>query len=123
MYAGPPANPTDKNLAFYQTASTMPKVPVGVNLAYANTGLFTQCVNGSVGCAGMPGSINTCVGTADLVGTGLDQPAPFECDQNSLMGGGTGWLVTSGNVQPGEIMKLRIAVWDTSDGILDTLAV
>jgi hypothetical protein len=122
-YAGTPPNPTDKNLAFYQTPNMGPKVPVGVNLAFGNTGLFTQCVNGGVGCSGTPGSIMTCVGTTDLQGTGLEQSAPFECDSNSLMGGGTGWLVTSGNVTPGEIMTLRIAVWDTSDSILDTLAV
>ena len=123
MYSGMPANPADKNLAFYQKMGTTAKVPVGVNLAYGNTGLFTQCVNGSVGCIGNPGMINTCTGVTELAGTGLDQPAPGECDTNSLMGGGTGWLTTSGNVQPGEIITLRIAVWDTSDSILDSLAV
>jgi len=45
------------------------------------------------------------------------------CNQDSLQGGGTGWLETSGNVTPGEIMKLRIAIWDTSDHVLDSLAV
>ena len=40
-----------------------------------------------------------------------------------MLGGATGWLVTSGNVTPGEIITLRIAVWDTSDHILDSLAV
>jgi hypothetical protein len=39
------------------------------------------------------------------------------------MGGGTGWLTTNGNVKPGEIMTLRIAIWDTSDTALDSLAV
>jgi hypothetical protein len=122
MYSGMPANPADKNLAFYQTPS-MQKVPVGVNLAYGNTGLFTQCVNGTVGCSGTAGTISTCTSTTQLQGTGLEQPAPFECDNNSLMGGGTGWLTTSGNVVPGETMKLRISVWDTSDGVLDSMAV
>jgi hypothetical protein len=122
MYSGTQPNPTDKNLAFY-TDPAMKKYPVGVNLAYGNTGLFTQCINGTVGCSGTPGTISTCVGTTELAGTGLDQPAPFECDTNSMMGGGTGWLTTSGNVKPGEIMTLRIAIWDTSDDILDSLAV
>src|SRR4029077_11840565 len=45
-YSGTPANPTDKNLAFYQQPNTTNIYPVGVNLAYGNTGLFTQCVNG-----------------------------------------------------------------------------
>ena len=70
MYSGTPANPTDKNLAFYSSGSN--KYPVGVNLAYGNTGLFTQCVNGQVGCEGTAGNITTCVGTTDLIGTGLD---------------------------------------------------
>jgi hypothetical protein len=122
-YAGDPPNPPDKNLAFYQPAGTTTKVPVGVNLGAGNTGLFTQCVNGNTGCSGMPGSINTCTGVSHLAGTGFDDPSPGSCDTNSLEGGATGWLVTSGNVTPGEIITLRIAVWDTGDHILDSLAV
>jgi hypothetical protein len=119
-YNGTPANPMDKNLAFY-LGNNM-KYPVGVNLAHGNTGLFTQCKNGTTGCAGTSGNISTCVGTQQLMGTGLDTPDPGECDNDSLEGGGTGWLETSGNVNPGEIMKLRIAIWDTSDHILDSIA-
>lgn len=124
MYAGPQPNPTDKNLAFFQPMGTMDKVPVGVNLAYGNTGLFTQCVNGPTGCSGgQPGTINTCVSTAHLAGTGFDDPRSGSCDGNALNGGGTGWLVTAGNVVPGEVITLRIAVWDTSDHSWDSLAV
>jgi hypothetical protein len=122
-YAGDPPNPMDKNLAFYQAPGTATKVPVGVNLGHGNTGLFTQCVNGSTGCSGQPGSITTCVGTELLAGTGFDDPNAGSCDSNSLEGGATGWLVTSGNVVPGEIITLRIAVWDTSDHSWDSLAV
>ncbi len=122
-YAGTPANPTDKNLAFYQAPGSMDKVGVGVNLAYGNTGLFTQCVNGETGCFGETGSIATCTSTAHLTGTGFDDPDSFNCDANSLVGGATGWLVTTGNVTPGEVITLRIAVWDTSDSSLDSLAV
>ena len=121
-YSGQNPNPADKNLAFY-TDPTMKKYPVGVNLAAGNTGLFTQCVNGAIGCDGVPGTISTCTSTADLAGTGLEQPAPDQCDTGSLMGGGTGWLTTTGNVNPGEIITLRIAIWDTSDDILDSMAV
>jgi hypothetical protein len=126
-FSGSPANPSDKNLAFY-TDGMNRKYPVGVNLAAGNTGLFTQCVNGKTGCmgalqGGMQGSISTCTSTSELAGTGLEQAAPGQCDLNSLMGGGTGWLTTSGNVQPGEIMTLRIAIWDTSDHALDSMAV
>jgi hypothetical protein len=48
---------------------------------------------------------------------------PGYCGTNNQLGGGTGWLVTSGNVTPGEIMKIRIAVWDTSDGYYDSIAI
>ncbi|MBA3502991.1 MAG: choice-of-anchor L domain-containing protein, partial [Deltaproteobacteria bacterium] len=123
VYMGSPANPTDKNLAFYSPAGSTMKYPVGVNLASGNTGLFTQCVNGRVGCAQFGnGTITTCTSTTDLAGTGFDNADPGTCDANSLEGGGTGWLQTSGNVMPGEIIKLRIAIWDTSDHVLDSLA-
>jgi hypothetical protein len=126
-YSGTPANPSDKNLAYY-TDSAMKKYPVGVNLAAGNTGLFQQCVNGTTGCDGVlsgghTGSISTCMSTADLAGTGLEQSASGACDGNATMGGGTGWLRTTGNVTPGEIMTLRIAIWDTSDSALDSMAV
>ena len=122
-YTGTPENPADKNLAFYQPMGSMMKVPVGVNLGHGNTGLFTQCINGETGCSGDPGTISTCVGTNHLTGTGFDDPEAGSCDTNSVTGGATGWLVTSGNVTPGEIIKLRIAVWDTSDHAYDSLAV
>jgi hypothetical protein len=121
-YAGDPANPADKNLAFFQPAGTTDKVPVGVNLGHGDTGLFTQCVNGATGCSGMPGSIFTCTGVTQLAGTGFDDPSSGSCDANSVEGGATGWLVTSGNVTPGEVITLRIAVWDTSDHSWDSLA-
>jgi hypothetical protein len=117
-----PDNPTDKNLAFYTPPNSMTKVPVGVNLGFGNTGLFTQCVNGATGCAGTAGSITTCMSTDDLAATGMDDPTPGACDAASLKGGATGWLTTSGNVVPGEIMTLRIAIWDTSDHQYDSLA-
>lgn len=121
-WAGQPANPGDKNLAFYRNpAGTI--YPVGVNLAHGNTGLFTQCVNGATGCVGTPGTISTCMNTSQLTGTGFDTSASGWCDSNSLSGGGTGWLQTSGNVIGGEVITLRIAIWDTSDQRLDSLVV
>jgi hypothetical protein len=115
-------NPPDKNLAFFTPPSSTMKFPVGVNLAHGNTGLFTQCVNGATGCAGVGGTISTCVGTDDLAATGFEDPTAGVCDANSLKGGATGWLTTSGNVVPGETITLRIAIWDTSDHALDSLA-
>jgi hypothetical protein len=131
QWNGQPANPADKNLAVY-TSPTMQKYPVGVNLAHGNTGLFTVCQNGATGCAGdVSGTINTCISTAELVGTGMDvlNPAPAfngdpgYCGTNNQAGGGTGWLVTQGNVKGGEVIKLRIALWDTSDGYYDSIAI
>ena len=131
---GTPANPADKNLAIYQSPTNQ-KYPVGVNLAYGNTGLFTVCKNGPTGCAttsgAVAGTINTCMGTAELASTGFDvaNPAPQftddpgYCGTNNQAGGGTGWLVTSGNVKGGEIITLRIAVWDTSDGYYDSVSI
>ncbi|MEJ7598536.1 MAG: choice-of-anchor L domain-containing protein [Kofleriaceae bacterium] len=121
-YAGTPGNPADKNLAFYEQPTTMMKYPLGINLGHGNTGLFTQCRNGKTGCAGKAGTITTCTGTDMLVGTGFDDSASGQCESGSIEGGATGWLTTSGNVTPGEIITLRIAIWDTSDHQRDSLA-
>lgn len=120
--ANTPRNPMDKNLAFYRNQAGQ-VYPVGINLAAGNTGLFTQCVNGETGCFGTAGTISTCVSTAQLQQTGFDLASPGSCDNNSLQGGATGWLETSGNVVGGEIITLRIAIWDTSDHRLDSLVV
>jgi len=124
QYSGTPANPADKNLAFYTDPATMAKVPVGVNLANGNTGLFTQCVNGTTGCDGTNKTmISTCTGTDELANTGFDDADAGACDAGSLKGGATGWLTTTGNVVPGELITLRIAIWDTSDHAYDSLAI
>jgi hypothetical protein len=130
-YSGSDANPADKNLAFYSPDMGVTKYPVGVNLAHGSTGLFTQCQNGATGCGkdpldgnAVPGTISTCTSIGELAGTGLEQAASEDpCDSNSLSGGGTGWLQTSGNLTPGETMTLRVAIWDTSDFALQSLAV
>jgi hypothetical protein len=118
-FAGTPANPTDKNLAFYTNPTTMQRTPVGVNLAYGNTGLFTECLNGGAGCSGVPFQHTSCLSTALIPGTGFDVVTNI-CDIGQMSGGGTGWLTTSGNVVGGEIMTLRMGVWDTSDTAFDS---
>lgn len=121
-YNGIPANPADKNLAVY-IAPDSNRYPLGVNLASGNTGLFNDCVNGTTGCepGGIAGSINTCSGTNGLTGTGFDVAASGKCNANSLVGGATAWLTIRGNVVPNEIITLRFAIWDTSDGTYDSL--
>jgi len=123
-FAGAPANPADKNLATGANGT-----PVGVNLV--NTGLFTSCLNGNTGCAegAVAGFASSCVGGADLAGTGFDTlnpvgPAgggPGYCGTNNLLGGGTGWFAIRGNVVHGETIELRLALWDTDDGSYDTV--
>lgn len=131
-WSGTPANPADKNLAIYKSPTNQ-TYPVGVNLAHGNTGLFQSCKNGPTGCTtgSVAGTITTCTNTNQLAGTGFDGtnpgPAyagdPGYCGTNNQTGGGTGWLVTSGNVVGGETITLRIALWDTSDGNYDSLAI
>ena len=119
-YTGTPANPDDKNLATY-TMPTLARYPLDANLARDATGLFTQCVNGTTGCSSQNiQTMSACTGTSGLVGTGLDVATPNRCDADSLRGGATGWLTLRGNVLPGEIITLRLAIWDTSDYLEDS---
>ncbi len=129
---GESANPNDKNLAFYDPPPAGGAVyPVGVNLAYGNTGLFTQCLNGPTGCglSAVAGNTSTCLGTNQLAGTGfnvLNPPSQFLdepgwCGSSNMAGGGTSWLNMSGNVKPGETIEVRFAIWDTGDPWYDSL--
>jgi hypothetical protein len=112
-------NPADKNIAIYTTAQNQ-KYPVGVNIAKAAPGLFTQCKNGAAACQGVQFNYNGCTSQAGLAGTGFDI-AEGGCGTNNTTGGGTGWLKMSGNVKGGEVMEIRFAIWDTSDGVYDSL--
>ena len=121
-FAGSPANPHDKNVAAH-IKSDGQIVVTSTSLVAANTSLFRSCKNGSTGCSGMsPGTYSQCTGTSDLAGTGFDGlSAEGSCGENNLVGGGTGWLSTTGNVVPGETIELRFAIWDTADGFNDSL--
>jgi len=131
---GQAPNPADKNLAFYDAPPAGgPIHPVGVNLAFGNTGLFTQCQNGPTGCGSgaVAGTTSTCTGMGQLSGTGFDAQNPPSqypgdpgwCGQSNRTGGGTGWLITSGNVAPGETIELRFVLWDTGDHWYDSLVI
>ena len=91
-------NPADTNLAMDSLGN-----PVGVNLAPG--GLFTQCKNKKTSTY----EVTSCVGTEDLQGTGWESH------------GGTGWLTTRGNVKGGEVITLRLAIWDLNDHAYDSL--
>lgn len=113
-------NPKDKNVAVYDDGQT--QWPIGVNLVKVADGLFTQCEGGPVGCQGVKGTYNGCVSTSELVGTGFDANDANACNAvQKLAGGGTGWLTVRGNVMPGEVMEVRLAVWDTGGHIFDSL--
>lgn len=101
-------NPVDKNLAMDEF-----KNPVGINLA--KSGLFRVCCNGNaLACGYTPGKnfAQFCTsGPGELDGTGL---------YGTNKEGGTGWLVTRGNVVEGEEITLRLAIWDALDHVLDS---
>ncbi|GMV13462.1 MAG: hypothetical protein HS104_26735 [Polyangiaceae bacterium] len=129
---GETANPSDKNLAFVDPGTPGPPYyPLGVNLAFGNTGLFRACKNGQTGCGSgsVLSSTTACTGTAELVGTGMDilnPPSQFPadpgyCGTNNQAGGGTGWLNVAGNVKPGETVELRFVIWDTGDPWYDSV--
>lgn len=115
---GAALNPPDKDLATFDGA------PAFVNLAALDNGTFTQCTDGTIGCAsGNTASITTCSNTGQLVGTGMDAAASSNdsCARaGGQVGGGTGWFVMRGNVVPGDIIELRLAIWDSGDGSYDS---
>jgi hypothetical protein len=113
-------NPADKNIAIYTTLQNQ-KYPVGVNIAKAALGLFTECQNGQVACLGAPFNYNGCsAGIGPLNQTGF-QINEGGCQNNPTTGGGTGWLKMAGNVVPGQTMEIRFAIWDTGDSGWDSL--
>ena len=98
-------NPYDKNLAKDEFGN-----PVGVDLAPA--GLFKAC---STTCTAMGSNTNKwgfCTGDEILAGTGFQASGTgMFCTGH----GGTGWLKTTGNVEPGEEMILRLALWEQGE--------
>ncbi|HOH03539.1 MAG TPA: choice-of-anchor L domain-containing protein, partial [Polyangiaceae bacterium] len=117
-------NPADKNLAVYRVTSPPKVFPIGVNLANdpQAQNLFSVCKAGPIGCSGSTSGFAPCLsGPTFLQGTGFDDTSLGGCGSSNMVGGGTGWLTTVGNVAPGQIMEIRIALWDTSDGVWDSL--
>jgi hypothetical protein len=114
----PIPNPVDKNLMTFTQGGQ--KWPVAINIA-AGTSVFSVCDAASKtgACQGTQVSMLSCgQGAAGLAGTGFDKPTSATC----LVGGGTYWLTTAGNVVPGQLLQLRIAIWDVSDAEYDSTA-
>ena len=131
-------NPGDENLAFFTNPGDNQDYPVGVNLAGAS--LFRHCNEQTMrDCAVFfSGGVTetnpvTCLDN-QLTGSGYDDPGIteycsasniFGCTQVSTcysgdVGGGTGLLSLAGNVSPGEIFRIRIAIWDSGDNLFDS---
>src|SRR5262249_20988643 len=115
----PIPNPIDKNLMTYTNGNQ--KWPIGINVA-GGTPLFSVCESqtSNPGCWDTSVSPMSCsLGiTPNLMGTGFEKPSLGTC----TIGGGTFWLTTAGSVIPGDIVELRIAIWDVGDSIFDSLA-
>lgn len=95
-------NPFDKNLAKDEAGN-----PVGVDLAPA--GLFKVCNPNCGGALANTNPYGVCTGDFEIAGTGFES--------QTIMGmcsghGCTGWLLTKGNVVPGEEITLRFAVFE-----------
>ena len=103
-------NPADKNIAMDSLGN-----PLGINLA--KSGLFTVCCPRN--------KFPSCQGDEELKGTPF---TPNQCPSGALGAvnmenahGATGWLEVRGNIVPGEEFKLRMAIWDTNDHVLDSM--
>lgn len=120
----PIPNPTDKNLMTYIDLSTGTKWPVGINIA-KGTNLFAVCdpkVSDSTATSCYDADVNnkSCsLGITDLLGTGWEAGTAGSCN---VVGGGTYWLTTAGNVIPGQIVELRLSIFDVGDSAYDSLA-
>ena len=124
--SGTPApipNPIDKNLMTYSNNGKL--WPIGINIAH-DTSLFAVCESQAANstCWDDDVSAQSCVlGPGQLAGTGFDLKTDDYYGDGCYVGGGTYWLTTAGNVIPGEIIELRIAIWDVGDSAFDSLAV
>jgi hypothetical protein len=115
----PIPNPIDKNLLTYTQGGQ--QWPIGINIAKGTT-LFAVCDSQQTSplCWDTDVSASSCMlGSSQLLGTGFDATGGAGC----TIGGGTFWLTTAGNVIPGDIVELRIAIWDVGDSAFDSLAV
>ena len=117
----PIANPVDKNLMTYTQGGQ--QWPIGINIA-KGTPLFAVCDTQADNpfCWDTDVSAISCsLGSAQLTGTGFEvSGGGFD---SCTIGGGTFWLTTAGNVIPGDIVELRIAIWDVGDSSYDSLAI
>jgi hypothetical protein len=94
MLTPKPTGLPDGNIAFDQQGN-----PISVN-----NSLLQVCQSQNAGGKNFPCPL----GNGQLSGTGFDGHAA------------TGWLKTQAPVKPGDTIKLRFAIWDSGDGVLDS---
>jgi hypothetical protein len=103
LLSPPPAALPDGNVSFDAQG----------NLVSVNAGFLQVCNPSQAG-----GKNFTCpLGTSQLQGTGFETDLFGDPVDNSAA---TGWLQTTAPVEPGSTIKLRFAVWDSGDGVLDS---
>jgi hypothetical protein len=123
-----PATLSDGNILFDQDGN-----PVSVN-----NSLLQVCAPGNHGGKDFPcpqgvallentgfGGESSCASNAASALPGLFGPAfggPAGAGASADSGAATGWLHTTAPVEGGSIITLRFAIWDSGDGILDSLA-
>lgn len=102
-----PAGQLDGNISFDSQGN-----PVSVNNAFLDV---CSCPGGPPCLAG--GKTYGCaLGAGSLVGTGFGQDAGI----GTMDHGSTEWLVTSAPVAAFDLVSIRLAVYDSGDGVLDT---
>jgi hypothetical protein len=100
MAGDPMADSTNQSANIAFEASGNMKSVIGVN----NQSFLTACSPGTSG-------YNNCKGEAELAGSGFEGH------------GGSAWLESQVPVIPGSTIFLRLAIWDSADGILDSSAI
>lgn len=100
-----PLTPADENISF----------DAAHNLVSVNNAFLEVCAPATI-----EGRSFACArGVASLAGTG------FVASESSsgtpvTRGGATGWLTTTASVVPGETIRLRFAIWDAGDEVVDS---
>jgi len=100
-----PMGQTDGNISFDTQGN-----PVSVNNAFLEV---CGCAkSGGPPCIAGKKSFNCALGNAGLKDTGFQEASQDHAS--------TGWLFTKAPVEPGQVIMMRWAVYDSGDGILDT---
>ncbi len=104
--------------------SAHPSLPADKNVSYDSMGNVVSVDSAFMEVcrpATLAGRTFDCPrGPKGLEGTGMDREKDYAIGVKYLQGGSTGWLRTQAPVVPGETIKIRFAIWDTDDPVLDS---